>query len=131
MKAKAEKILSTASYVLVNLIKDGKRDHLSNDELTDIAIDMTTKLIEKIPDDEPNENDEYDVPTDEECVNAVKAALRVMNDRASTKSQLVNAIVLKYKVKKMIAEYIISRAEGLGVIKAKPRGNCTDYKLIK
>lgn len=130
MKAKAEKILNTASYILVNLIKEGKRDNLSNDELTDIAIDMTMKLVEKIPDDESKETDEYEVPSDEECANAVKSALRVMNDRASTKSQLVNAIVLKYKVKKMIAEYIISRAEGLGIIKAKPRGNCTDYKLV-
>ena len=129
MKVKAEKILSTASYILVNLIKDGKRDHLSNDELTDIALDMTTKLIEKIPDDEPEENDKDDVPTDEECRTAICSAFDGDKKRKMTKSQLSNAIILQLKVKRMIAEYIISRAEGLGVIKSKPRGNCIDYLL--
>ncbi len=128
MKAKAEKILSTASYVLVNLIKDGKRDHMSNDELTDIAIDMTMKLIEKIPDDQ--QEAEYELPSEEECKKVIKEAFRVMNDRSSTKSQLVNAILLKHKIKRMIAEYMISRAEAAGIIKAIPRGNCIDYQLV-
>lgn len=128
MKAKAEKILSTASYILVNLIKDGKRDHLSNDELTDIALDMTMKLVEKIPDDQ--QEVEYELPSEEECEKVIKEAFRVMNDRSSTKSQLVNAILLKHKIKRMIAEYMISRAEAVGIIKAIPRGNCIDYQLV-
>lgn len=128
MKAKAEKILSTASYILVNLIKDGKRDHLSNDELTDIALDMTMKLVEKIPDDQ--QEAEYELPSEEECKKVIKEAFRVMNDRSSTKSQLVNAILLKHKIKRMIAEYMISRAEAVGIIKAIPRGNCIDYQLV-
>lgn len=128
MKAKAEKILSTASYILVNLIKDGKRDHLSNDELTDIALDMTMKLVEKIPDDQ--QEAEYELPSEEECKKVIKEAFRVMNDRSSTKSQLVNAILLKHKIKRMIAEYMISRAEAFGIIKAIPRGNCIDYQLV-
>ena len=128
MKAKAEKILSTASYILVNLIKDGKRDHLSNDELTDIALDMTMKLVEKIPDDQ--QEAEYELPSEEECKKIIKEAFRVMNDRSSTKSQLVNAILLKHKIKRMIAEYMISRAEAIGIIKAIPRGNCIDYQLV-
>ncbi len=128
MKAKAEKILSTASYILVNLIKDGKRDHLSNDELTDIALDMTMKLVEKIPDDQ--QEAEYELPSEEECKKVIKEAFRVMNDRSSTKSQLVNAILLKHKIKRMIAEYMISRAEAIGIIKAIPRGNCIDYQLV-
>ena len=128
MKAKAEKILSTASYILVNLIKDGKRDHMSNDELTDIAIDMTMKLIDKIPADE-NETED-NLPSEEECLKVIKEAFRVMNDRASTKSQLVNAILLKRKMKRMIAEYMISQAEASGIIKAIPRGNCIDYQLV-
>ena len=128
MKAKAEKILSTASYILVNLFKDGKRDHLSNDELTDIALDMTMKLVEKIPDDQ--QEAEYELPSEEECKKVIKEAFRVMNDRSSTKSQLVNAILLKHKIKRMIAEYMISRAEAVGIIKAIPRGNCIDYQLV-
>lgn len=128
MKAKAEKILSTASYILVNLIKGGKRDHLSNDELTDIALDMTMKLVEKIPDDQ--QEAEYELPSEEECKKVIKEAFRVMNDRSSTKSQLVNAILLKHKIKRMIAEYMISRAEAVGIIKAIPRGNCIDYQLV-
>ena len=128
MKAKAEKILSTASYILVNLIKDGKRDHMSNDELTDIALDMTMKLVEKIPDDQ--QEAEYELPSEEECKKVIKEAFRVMNDRSSTKSQLVNAILLKHKIKRMIAEYMISRAEAVGIIKAIPRGNCIDYQLV-
>lgn len=128
MKAKAEKVLSTASYILVNLIKDGKRDHLSNDELTDIALDMTMKLVEKIPDDQ--QEAEYELPSEEECKKVIKEAFRVMNDRSSTKSQLVNAILLKHKIKRMIAEYMISRAEAVGIIKAIPRGNCIDYQLV-
>jgi hypothetical protein len=128
MKAKAEKILSTASYILVNLIKDGKCDHLSNDELTDIALDMTMKLVEKIPDDQ--QEAEYELPSEEECKKVIKEAFRVMNDRSSTKSQLVNAILLKHKIKRMIAEYMISRAEAVGIIKAIPRGNCIDYQLV-
>lgn len=128
MKAKAEKILSTASYILVNLIKDGKRDHMSNDELTDIALDMTLKLVEKIPDDQ--QEAEYELPSEEECKKVIKEAFRVMNDRSSTKSQLVNAILLKHKIKRMIAEYMISRAEAVGIIKAIPRGNCIDYQLV-
>ena len=126
MKAKAEKILSTASYILVNLIKDGKRDHLSNDELTDIALDMTMKLVEKIPDDEP-ENET--LPTDEECKMAICSAFDGDRKRKLTKSQLSNAIILKLKVKKMIAEHIIYQAASLGIIKTKARGNCTDYLL--
>ena len=128
MKAKAEKILSTASYILVNLIKDGKRDHLSNHELTDIALDMTMKLVEKIPNDQ--QEAEYELPSEEECKKVIKEAFRVMNDRSSTKSQLVNAILLKHKIKRMIAEYMISRAEAVGIIKAIPRGNCIDYQLV-
>lgn len=128
MKAKADKVLSTASYILVNLIKDGKRDHMSNDELTDIALDMTMKLIEKIPDDQ--QEAEYELPSEEECKKVIKEAFRVMNDRSSTKSQLVNAILLKHKIKRMIAEYMISRAEAVGIIKAIPRGNCIDYQLV-
>lgn len=126
MKAKAEKILNTASYLLANLIKDGKRDHMSNDELTDIALDMTMKLIEKIPDD-PDEDDI--MPTDEECTNTVKEAFKIMNDRPSTRTQLVNAIQFKCKVKKTVAEYMVMQAENIEVIKAKPRGNVTYFKL--
>ena len=133
MEAKADKVLSTASYILVNLIQNQGLEKgieaINSDELTSKAYDLTMKLIEKIPDDEPKGSEDYNVPSDEECLTSVKAAFRVMNDRQSTKSQLANAIVLKFKVKKMIAEYIISRAEGLGLIKAFPRGNCIDYAL--
>lgn len=128
MKAKADKILSTASYILVNLIQDGRRDHMSNDELTDIALDMTMKLIEKIPDDQQDEEDE--LPSDEECAKVIKEAFRVMNGRPSTKSQLVNAIVLKHKMKRMVVEYMISRAETAGIITVAMRGNCINYQLV-
>lgn len=128
MKAKADKILSTASYILVNLIQDGRRDHMSNDELTDIALDMTMKLIEKIPDDQQDEEDE--LPSDEECTKVIKEAFRVMNGRPSTKSQLVNAIVLKHKMKRMVVEYMISRAETAGIITVAMRGNCINYQLV-
>ena len=128
MKAKADKILSTASYILVNLIQDGRRDHMNNDELTDIALDMTMKLIEKIPDDQQDEEDE--LPSDEECAKVIKEAFRVMNGRPSTKSQLVNAIVLKHKMKRMVVEYMISRAETAGIITVAMRGNCINYQLV-
>lgn len=128
MKAKADKVLSTASYILVNLIQDGRRDHMSNDELTDIALDMTMKLIEKISDDQQDEEDE--LPSDEECAKVIKEAFRVMNGRPSTKSQLVNAIVLKHKMKRMVVEYMISRAETAGIITVTMRGNCINYQLV-
>ena len=101
---------------------------MSNDELTDIALDMTMKLIEKIPDDQQDEEDE--LPRDEECAKVIKEAFRVMNGRPSTKSQLVNAIVLKHKMKRMVVEYMISRAETAGIITVTMRGNCINYQLV-
>lgn len=89
------------------------------------AIDVAVRTAEEFPDD-----DQLSTPTDDECKEAVIAAFKLNNDKKMSKTRLSNTIEIISRVKKVIADYMISSAEGLGVIKSTPRGNCIDYSLV-
>ena len=86
------------------------------------AIDVVNRLADEI-----NEGDI--TPTSDEVVKTIKQVFSVFNNRQSTKTAIVNAIMLKGSIKRKEAEYMVAAAESLGVIVAKKCGNRIDYTL--
>lgn len=87
------------------------------------AIDIASRTADELDDGAT------ETPSDEDVHNTIKAAFDILNGNKATKSTLTNAVMLKGRYKRMIADYIVSRAETLHIIKSTPRGNCIDYSL--
>jgi hypothetical protein len=86
------------------------------------AIDVANRTADEI-----NEGD--NTPSSEDVVKTIKQVFGVFNNRPSTKTAIVNAIMLKGNIKRKEAEYMVAAAESLGVIVAKKSGNRIDYTL--
>ena len=82
----------------------------------------TASLIEY--DDESESN----LPSPEEVKKCMQQIFKLFNNRPSTKTAIVNALMLKGK-KRNVAEYMVSKAEGMEIIKPQQNGNRIDYTL--
>jgi hypothetical protein len=86
------------------------------------AIDVVRRTAEEI-------NDGDITPSSDDVVKTIKQVFGVLNNRPSTKTAIVNAILLKGNIKRNEAEYMVAAAETLGVIVAQKNGNRIDYTL--
>lgn len=74
------------------------------------------------------EDSEDKTPSDEDVIKFVKQAMATMNGRPTSRTQLVNTIRMRGQ-EQMIADYMVNRAESLGIIKSETIGLRTDYTL--
>lgn len=68
------------------------------------------------------------IPSAEDVSTSIKQVFKMLNEKPSTKSAIVNALMLK-GIKRNVAEYMVSKAKGMGIIKPHQAGNRTEYTL--
>ena len=88
-------------------------------------IDIAKRTASLIEDDDESE---VNLPSAEEVKKCMQQIFKLFNDRPSTKTAIVNALMLKGK-KRNVAEYMVSKAEGMEIIKPQQNGNRIDYTL--
>lgn len=88
-------------------------------------IDIAKRTASLIEDDDESESN---LPSPEEVKKCMQQIFKLFNDRPSTKTAIVNALMLKGK-KRNVAEYMVSKAEGMEIIKPQQNGNRIDYTL--
>lgn len=88
-------------------------------------IDIAKRTASLIEDDDESE---VNLPSPEEVKKCMQQIFKLFNDRPSTKTAIVNALMLKGK-KRNVAEYMVSKAEGMEIIKPQQNGNRIDYTL--
>lgn len=79
------------------------------------AIDVVSRTADEI-------NDGDITPSSDEVVKTIKQVFGVLNNRPSTKTAIVNAIMLKGNIKHNEAEYMVAAAQSLGVIVPQKSG---------
>lgn len=88
-------------------------------------IDIAKRTASLIEDDDESESN---LPSPEEVKKCIQQIFKLFNNRPSTKTAIVNALMLKGK-KRNVAEYMVSKAEGMEIIKPQQNGNRIDYTL--
>ena len=88
-------------------------------------IDIAKRTASLIEDDDESESN---LPSPEEVKKCMQQIFKLFNNRPSTKTAIVNALMLKGK-KRNVAEYMVSKAEGMEIIKPQQNGNRIDYTL--
>ena len=88
-------------------------------------IDIAKRTASLIEDDDESE---LNLPSAEEVKKCMQQIFKLFNNRPSTKTAIVNALMLKGK-KRNVAEYMVSKAEGMEIIKPQQNGNRIDYTL--
>ncbi len=88
-------------------------------------IDIAKRTASLIEDDDESESN---IPSPEEVKKCMQQIFKLFNNRPSTKTTIVNALILKGK-KRNVAEYMVSKAEGMEIIKPQQNGNRIDYTL--
>ena len=88
-------------------------------------IDIAKRTASLIEDDDESE---VNLPSSEEVKKCMQQIFKLFNNRPSTKTAIVNALMLKGK-KRNVAEYMVSKAEGMEIIKPQQNGNRIDYTL--
>ena len=88
-------------------------------------IDIAKRTASLIEDDDESE---VNLPSPEEVKKCMQQIFKLFNNRPSTKTAIVNALMLKGK-KRNVAEYMVSKAEGMEIIKPQQNGNRIDYTL--
>ena len=88
-------------------------------------IDIAKRTASLIEDDDESESN---LPSPEEVKKCMQQIFKLFNNRPSTKTTIVNALILKGK-KRNVAEYMVSKAEGMEIIKPQQNGNRIDYTL--
>ena len=88
-------------------------------------IDIAKRTASLIKDDDESE---VNLPSAEEVKKCMQQIFKLFNNRPSTKTAIVNALMLKGK-KRNVAEYMVSKAEGMEIIKPQQNGNRIDYTL--
>ena len=75
------------------------------------------------------EEDKNDLtPSDKDVIDSISQIFKSLNNKPSTRSAIVATLVLK-GIGRSIAEYMVSRAEALSIIKPKREGSRIDYTL--
>jgi len=88
-------------------------------------IDIAKRTASLIEDDDESESN---LPSPEDVKKCMQQIFKLFNNRPSTKTAIVNALMLKGK-KRNVAEYMVSKAEGMEIIKPQQNGNRIDYTL--
>ena len=113
----------------INLISGALADPDVQWPITDASIkthiDIAKRTASLIEDDDESE---LNLPSAEEVKKCMQQIFKLFNDRPSTKTAIVNALMLKGK-KRNVAEYMVSKAEGMEIIKPQQNGNRIDYTL--
>lgn len=113
----------------INLISGALADPDVQWPITDTSIktyiDIAKRTASLIEDDDESE---VNLPSAEEVKKCMQQIFKLFNDRPSTKTAIVNALMLKGK-KRNVAEYMVSKAEGMEIIKPQQNGNRIDYTL--
>lgn len=113
----------------INLISGALADPDVQWPITDASIktyiDIAKRTASLIEDDDESE---LNLPSAEEVKKCMQQIFKLFNNRPSTKTAIVNALMLKCK-KRNVAEYMVSKAEGMEIIKPQQNGNRIDYTL--